>query len=146
MITEKLPVIGKIDATLTGPNGEIKDKRHVNNLVVQVGKNFLANAILNNSTSPFTHMAIGTNGTGPALSDTSLGTELVRQAFTTSVVNTNVVTMTATFAPGTGTGAIQEAGIFNNSVGGTMLSHVIFSVINKGSSDTLTITWTVTVG
>jgi hypothetical protein len=80
------------------------------------------------------------------LSDTTLGTELVRQVFTTSSVSTNVVTLTTTYAAGTGTGALQEAGIFNASTAGTMLSHVVFSVINKGAADTLTITWTVTVG
>ena len=44
-----------------------------------------------------------------------------------------------------GTGAITEAGIFNASSSGTMLCRTVFSVVNKGASDSMTITWTVTV-
>lgn len=116
------------------------------NLIVQVGKNYLANAITANTTSPFTYMAVGTGTTPATTSDTTLTTELARLAFTSQSVTTNVVTLVTTYAAGTGTGAITEAGIFNASSGGTLLSHVVFSAINKGSVDSLTITWTITVG
>ena len=49
------------------------------------------------------------------------------------------------FGAGVGTGALTEAGIFNASSGGTMLCRTEFDVVNKGSADTMTITWTVTV-
>ena len=42
--------------------------------------------------------------------------------------------------------AIAEAGIFNAGAAGTMLARATFTAINKGASDTLAITWTVTVG
>jgi len=116
------------------------------NLIVNTGKNFLASAVINSSASPFTYMAIGTNTTAAAVGDTSLGSELVRQAFTSSSVAANVVTLVTTYAAGTGTGALTEAGIFNASSSGTMLSRIVFSAINKGSADSLTITWTITVG
>lgn len=116
------------------------------NLIVNTGKNFLASAIINSSASPFSHMAIGTSSTAAAVSDTSLGTEIARQAFTTSSVASNVVSLVTTYAAGVGTGALTEAGILNASSSGTLLSRVVFSTINKGSSDSLTITWTITVG
>lgn len=116
------------------------------NLIVTAGKAFLASAVLNSSTSPFTYMAIGTGTTAAAVTDTALATELTRSAFTTSNVTSNVVTLTTTYAAGTGTGTLTEAGILNNSSGGTLLSRVVFSAINKGSADSLTITWTITVG
>jgi hypothetical protein len=116
------------------------------NLIVQVGKNYLANALTASATSPFTYMAVGTGTTAAALSDTALTSELARQAFTSQSVTTNVATIITTYAAGTGTGAITEAGIFNASSSGTLLSHVVFSAINKGSADSLTITWTITVG
>ena len=45
-------------------------------------------------------------------------------------------------AAGTGTGAVTEAGILNASSSGTLLCRTEFSVVNKGSADSMTITWT----
>lgn len=116
------------------------------NLIVQVGKNFLASAIISSSTSPFIAIAIGTSSTPAGVADTTLGTELTRAAYTSSSVAANVVSLSKLFSAGVGTGTITEAGIFNNSTsGGTMLSHVVFSAIGKGANDTLTINWTLTV-
>lgn len=131
------------DVTIKLNDEVVLDKK---NLIVQVGKNYLAGAVLSSATSPFTHMAVGTGTTAAALSDTALTSELARQAFTTASVTTNVATIVTTYAAGTGTGAITEAGIFNASSSGTLLSHVVFSAINKGAADSLTITWTITVG
>ena len=91
------------------------------------------------------HMGIGTGSTAAAAGDTALGSQSVRSALTTTTVNTNEVTYVATFSAGSGTGAITEAGIFNASSSGTMLCRTVFSVVNKGASDSMTITWTVTV-
>ena len=55
------------------------------------------------------------------------------------------MTYTATFPAGTGTGAVVEAGILNASSGGTLLCRTVFSVVNKGANDAMTITWQITV-
>ena len=91
------------------------------------------------------HMAIGSGTTAAAAGNTALGTELGRVSLTSTTVSSNVVTYVATFAAGTGTGAVTEAGILTASSGGTMLCRTVFSVVNKGSADSMTITWTVTV-
>ena len=141
-MNDVINLVGEVKVLLN--NTVVLEKK---NLIVQVGKNFLASAVLSNSTSPFTAIAIGTGTTAASTADTTLQTEIARAAFTTSSVSTNVVSLSNTYAAGTGTGAITEAGIFNNSTsGGTMLSHVVFSAINKGAADTLTINWTITVG
>ena len=41
--------------------------------------------------------------------------------------------------------ALTEAGIFNASSAGTLLCRTVFSVVTKGASDAMTITWTVTL-
>lgn len=139
---DTINLVGEVEILLN--NQVVLEKK---NLIVQVGKNFLASAVINNSTSPFVGMAIGTGTNAASLSDTTLQIESVRAAFTTYSVSTNVVSLSNTYAAGTGTGAVTEAGIFNNATsGGTMLSRVVFSAVNKSAADTLTINWTITVG
>ena len=92
-----------------------------------------------------THMAIGSGTNNPAAGATALQTELGRVSLASSSASGAVVTYTATFGAGTGTGAVTEAGILNASSSGTLLCRTEFNVVNKGSADSMTITWTVTV-
>lgn len=133
---------------LTGPNGELKQHINGENVITTVGKQYLA-AFLNSAAtaaSTFTarYIAIGTNSTAEAASDTALGTEVARHTGTVSVSGT-VYTVVATFAAGTGTGAIVEYGLLNSNTAGTLFSRDTESVINKGASDTLTVTTEVTI-
>jgi len=91
-----------------------------------------------------THMALGTGDTAAAAGDTTLATELDRNTTGSTVLN-NAITYETTWAAGDGTGAIKEAGIFNAASAGDMLARTVFSVVNKGANDSMTITWTVTV-
>jgi len=151
MSTDKTKVVGSVLVELVDSDGEVKDRRQVNNLVVDAGLDLIADRMLGAETgNAMTHMAVGTGGTAPAAGDTTLGTEPAtgRVALDSSSVASNVLTYTATFPAGTPTGAsnaLQEAGIFSASSGGTMLCRATYSVINKGSSDSLVITWTVTI-
>jgi uncharacterized protein (DUF697 family) len=92
-------------------------------------------------------MAVGIDNTAPNVADTTLADELARVALTTAggSVASAVVTYAATFSPGTGTGAIVEAGIFNDDTTGDLLCRTTFAVVNKGADDTMSITWTVTI-
>lgn len=115
------------------------------NLVVNVGKNLLTTCLNGGASTTYNRMAIGTSGTTPQVTDTALGAEIAR-VLTTNTVSGNIYTAQGIFGPGVGTGALQEAGLFDAITSGNMLSHTTFATINKGSSDTLTITWTVLVG
>ena len=126
--------------------------RDLDNLVVTAGKTFVASSILkttSNSPAAMTHMAVGTGTTNPAAGDTALETQVgSRKAFTTSAASSAaVVTYICAFVAGEGTGALTEAGIFNHATGTStnMLCRTEFSVVNKGASDSMTITWTITV-
>lgn len=131
-----------VGITLCGPDGQIKERRRIFNTVTTAGKNGIADQILAApSLNKPTHMAIGT-GTP---SGTALGTELDRNAFTSKTRSNAVVTMVGDWAAGDGTGAITEAGTFDAASVGNMWMSTTFSVINKGASDTLNISWTLTI-
>lgn len=146
MINDAIKVTGELKITVTNPEGNVKQEVTIPNLVVTVGKNWIAGRMYDTGIpNEMSHMAIGTGTTSAAAGDTTLGTEAGRVALTSTTVSTNTVQYVATFSAGTGTGAITEAGIFNASSSGTLLCRTVFSVINKGAADTLGITWTVTV-
>ena len=148
MIDEKIKMTGHVDIVVTDKDGNVKDTRSVKNLVLTTGKTFIAASMLKTTTnSPvaMSHMAIGAGTTAAAVGDTAMGSQLGRVSLATATSAGAVVTYTASFPAGTGTGAVTEAGIFNNSSGGDMLCRTVFSVVNKGSDDAMSITWTVTV-
>jgi len=146
--SDGLAVTGDVLLELFDENGELKITRRVHNLVVDAGENHIADQL---SASPgqgaMSHMAIGTGSTAAAFGDTTLGTEIDRNALTSRTDSGNVVTYVGTWAAGDGTNsALREAGIFNAASSGTMLARAVYANIDKQSADTLTITWTVTIG
>lgn len=145
IINEDSGLRGDVHWQLIGAEGQVKLEGGKQNLIVTAGNQFVAAALSTASLSPFTNIALGTSVTPPALGDTALGAELSRAVAAVNTVGT-VTTFVASWAAGIATGALTEAGIFNNTVGGVMLSHVTFSAINKSVTDTLTITWNITVG
>ena len=118
--------------------------QEVDNLVVTTGKGYVTSRMKDATATAMSHMAIGTSTTAAAASQTALGSESARVALTSTTVSGADVTYVATFAAGTGTAAITEAAILNASSGGTMLCRTVFAVVNKGASDSMTITWVVT--
>ena len=140
MINDGLKLTGKLKIALNG-----ETVQEIDNLVVTDGKEYVASRMKDASATAMSHMAIGSGSTAAAAGNSALGSELGRVALTSTAVSAAVVTYTATFAAGTGTGAVTEAGILNASSSGTLLCRTVFSVVNKGASDSMTITWTVTV-
>lgn len=129
-------------ATLRDALGNVKQTETYHNTVTTAGKNMVADRILASPTLGVpTHMGIGT-GTGGT---TTLTTELDRNALTTKTRSGAVVTMVGDWAAADGTGAITEAGVFDASTAGNMHLYASFSVINKASTDTLSISWTLTI-
>jgi len=139
---DSVSLTGKLEISL---NGTVVQE--VNNMVVTAGKEWIASRMQGVVDGVMTHMAVGTGTVAAAAANTTLGTELARQALTTSggVVAGAVITYASTYAAGTGTGAITEAGILNASSAGTLLARTVFGVINKGALDTMTISWAVTI-
>lgn len=142
---ELIKAKGELKVVLTGKDGQVKEEHVFPNLVVTTGKGFIASRMVGTSANVMSHMAIGSGNTAAANGDTALGSELGRVSLGSSGASSNVVTYTATFPAGTGTGAVVEAGLFNASSAGTLLCRTVFAVVNKGADDAMSITWTVTV-
>ena len=142
---DKSKATGKLIVEIKNDKGVVVETREVKNLVVDDGLEFIASRMKDTTATAMSHMAIGTGSTAAAAGNTALGTEAARQALTSTTVTANAVAYVASFGAGTGTGAITEAGILNANSSGTLLCRTVFSVVNKGASDSMTITWTVTI-
>lgn len=146
---EPLRLLGEWRAELIR-DGKVVETRERKNLIVDVGLDFVKELLLD-SVSPttlatLTHIAIGTDGTTPVAGDTALLAEVARQAFDNYAAGgTGVASVDVTFAAGTGTGNIAEAGILDAGAGGNLFNRVIFSpAIPKTITDALKITFTLT--
>ena len=119
---EKAKLRGSVDITLMGPDGTVKERRYIPNLVVQSGKTYIATRMVgpngvaglaadNRSSSTLTscmsHMGIGTSVTTATVNDTSLTAEVTfggdiagynRAVLSSSSFSTGIVTYVATFA------------------------------------------------
>lgn len=142
---ENIKATGRLAIAIVDANGNVKDTREVDNLVVTAGLGYIASRMAAATATVMSHMAIGSGSTAAAAAQASLISELGRAALTSTTVTGSQVQYVATFGPGVGTGAVTEAGIFNGASSGTMLCRTVFSVVNKDAGDTMTITWTVTL-
>lgn len=140
------PLYANVLVELRGRDGAVKEMREIHNLIVDVGRNGIMDQLLASPTiGKPTHMAIGTGSVAPAAGNTALGAEIDRNALTSKTRSLGVVTMVGDWAAGDGTNAaIAEAGILNAASAGDLFSRATFTAINKGASDTLSITWTFT--
>lgn len=145
----KVTLEGRWYITLYGADGEKKDYREGRNVITENGLDFVA-SFLNSAAataSTFTqrYIAIGTDATTEAASNTVLGAEAARHTGVVSYVSDAIYRVTATFASGVGTGAIVEYGLLSSNTNGTMFSRDTEAVINKGANDVLTVTTEVTL-
>ena len=140
MINENLTLTGAVSIAV---NGEVV--KEIPNLVVTTGKNFVSSRMKDTTKSAMSHMEIGSGTTSAAAGQTTLVTAVDRNALTSTTVTNNTIIYVCTWAAGDGTGAITESGLFNASSGGDMLCRTVFAVVNKGSADSMTVTWTISV-
>lgn len=146
---ENLKLAGQLEIVVMDKDGNVKESRNVCNLVVNAGLAYIISRMVGTAKNVMSHMAVGSGTTAAAAGDTDLGTILgSRKSLTSATItgsDNEKVTYVATFAAGEGTGAVTEAGIFNASTAGDMLCRTVFSVVNKGADDTMTITWVITL-
>jgi hypothetical protein len=136
-----------------GATGKIKDVTFIKNTFVTSGKNSIASRLSGTDTSgkgTITYCALGTSSVAPTLADTHLGTEIFRKLISTRSVSGKVATYQTFFTISEANGTLREAGLFGDDASGTPDTGTLFSklAINrvKSASDTLTLSWDITVG
>ena len=145
-MTNSIHPIGDVTLVLRDCDGKIKEKQEFHNLVVSTGCELIASRLSDQTIEPPSHMAIGSGTAEPQKSDTALGAELQRNECTVKGSRVGAqVTYKALFGAGEGTGAVTEVGIFNADTAGTMLNRATFAVVNKAPTDSLEITWVLTI-
>lgn len=146
---EQLKLAGNLHIVVTDSNGNIKEDKTVNNLVVNTGLAFIISRMVGTTKGVMSYMGVGSGASAAAAGNTDLGSILgsrkVLDSATIAGSNNEKVVYITTFSAGEGTGAITEAGIFNASTAGDMLCRTVFAVVNKAAADTMVITWTITL-
>jgi len=148
---EGIGLIGEVEIYVFDKEGRLKKRIVLKNLITNVGYAQVAGLINGVVTTPFKYVAVGDGSStspgscaAPSASDTALGHEVSRVSATVGRTTTTVTNDTATWSATfnfTASYSLCEAGIFDASTGGNMLSRVTYSVVNVVSGDTLVINW-----
>ncbi|KKN11733.1 hypothetical protein LCGC14_1023610 [marine sediment metagenome] len=145
---DHMGIRGECHIVLTHPDGS-KEERLLINTVTELMDAHVADQMSDSGDAGIGWIAVGT-GTGQGSASTGLATSLDRNALTSTTQGAggadNDVIYVGDWAAGDGTGSITEAGVFLSDNNTTMMLYSSFSVITKGASDTLSVTWTGTFG
>ena len=124
------------------------------NLVTNAGLNWLADIMSNTSTpsvnAQCNYIALTNTAITPGATDTTLSGEIVANGLSraqgtyTHTANATTYTISKTFTA-TGAQSAQAGGVFTASSGGTMCFEDTFTQATLATSDTIQITWTVTI-
>ena len=137
----RIKLVGKILIELFGPDGQLKDRRKVKNIVTNTGKQAIIDRLQGNTPAVSDYIAIGTGATAAVAADTTLQTEVARSQGALSQPDAYTDRCIFTFAAGTGTGTIAEAGRLNAAAAGTLMGRQTFTGVVKTASDSLQITY-----
>lgn len=149
---DKIILRGCLDIVIRNAfTGKIVDKRRIENTIVTSGRRWVLESIQSgNSATAETiqQLAVGTSTVAPVTGDTALNTENTRKAVGTwdsAELTSNPPSWQAqvSFATNEANTTLGEVGLFNSSSGGTMLGRVTFTTIDKTTSNTLSISYTI---
>ena len=130
-----------------------KDKH---NLLTTDGRDFFHAQVYTNTsagTQGANYIALTTDSSGADADDTTLPSEIatggLERAIATGITHTddtNVTTLVKTFTASATHTAVQMSGTFNAASGVTLAHEAVFTSVTLVSSDTLQVTWTLTLG
>lgn len=118
------------------------------NLVLDLGKQWIARRCTGQDSTLVTHLAAGTGVTATDGSQLALVSEIARVSLSEAgsvVPSTATMRFEGVFPAGVATGPITEAGLFNAASGGVCIARTVFDVKNKGPEDVFTVVWEITI-
>ena len=145
-LNDTLKVTGMVTLRLFDAEGKLIHEQVNPNLVVSVGKSYLASwlAAASQPGEFMSYVGLGTGTTPPSSGDTNLQTPLPTRVQGVLSSSSNTWQNQATFPAGVDTNpAITEAGLFSAASGGTMFARNVFSAIPKGAGSSIIVVWQV---
>jgi hypothetical protein len=142
---------GCIEGVLRDLNGRELQRIKITNTVMTVGRSFVLQQLVSNLISTaqsISYMEWGKDTTAPASTQTALGSAVTRLAIA-SFVTTNLTSnppswqAIASLATDKGNTTLSEIGLFNSSADGTMLARATMTTVDKTTSNTFTVTYTI---
>jgi len=143
-----LKIKGTYNFQIFDTKGNLRDSWKVDNLVVNGGLAFLSGLLGGTGTVP-TYIAVGTDATAVAGSQTTLVAEITDTGLERAVGTVSQVTTTATndtfqiakTFTATGAKTIEEVGIFNAASAGTMLSRALTTSKAISNGENIVVTY-----
>ncbi len=126
-------------------NGKLEQQE---NLVLTLGKQWIAKRCTGQDSTLVTHIAVGTGTAAAAVGQTALVAEVARVALAQAgsvTASTATLRYEAVFSAGVASAALTEAGLFNAASGGLCVARTVFDVKNKGPEDVFTVVWEITI-
>ncbi len=146
---------GHITLVARHKDGEVFAVREVENIVTNGGLAALSGCIIGEETVDYDYLAVGTDATAPAATDTALGSELssagMARAQDGGPGQSNDGGVTDDTAvldyiwTATNVATVNEIGVFNSSSAGTMAAHGTVTQVSLTTDDTLTGTYKITL-
>jgi hypothetical protein len=144
---DKMNLAGIVNLKLFGPDGELKQEVTKHNLIVASGRSRTIALISGAAVGAPNWIAIGSDNSAAHLTQTALLAQLANGSGTPNhTADSYESRLSVTFASGVGTGSITEVGrqcaASTDLVARTVLTGG--EVVNKGASDSLVATYTLT--
>ena len=149
-LTGVVQMRGSLRIVLGDLAGNTIEERLIDNTVVTVGRAWVLGQLetVNKDTNSIGWLAVGSGTIAPTTADTSLGNEVTRlaiSAFVTTSLTINPPSWQAQviFATNLANTTLAEAALLNLAAAGTMLARATFASFVKATSNTLSISYTI---
>lgn len=133
-------------------DGREVGRREGRNTIVQTGMTFMARRVMGETNAKMQYIQLGKSGTAAASAQTNILSALAkttlsgRQTVATTSMNGRTATLEHTWTAGEFSAAgLEEAGLFNALTTSSvlMLARFVYTLVNKSSSDTIKISWSI---